>query len=51
MPWYNITGTKELGKNIVEGVSGIVVSPMRGWEAGGGVGLGMGVAKGKLITK
>lgn len=41
-------GTKELGKSIVEGVSGIVVSPLRGWEAGGGVGLGLGVAKGIL---
>ena len=41
-----LTGTKELGKNIVEGVSGIVVSPLRGWEAGGGVGLGLGVARG-----
>ena len=28
-------------------MSGIVVSPMRGWEAGGGVGLGLGVAKGR----
>ena len=42
------TGTKELGKNIVVGVSGIVVSPLRGWEAGGGVGLGLGVARGKI---
>jgi len=41
-------GTKELGKNIVEGVTGIVVSPYRGWETGGGVGFGMGVAKGLL---
>jgi vacuolar protein sorting-associated protein 13A/C len=35
-------GTKELGKNIMEGVSGVVVSPYRGWESGGGVGLGLG---------
>ncbi|KAJ1441155.1 hypothetical protein B484DRAFT_317530, partial [Ochromonadaceae sp. CCMP2298] len=41
-------GTQELGKNIVEGVAGIVVSPYRGWESGGGVGLGMGIAKGLL---
>jgi hypothetical protein len=41
-------GTQELGKNIVEGVTGIVVSPYRGWETGGGVGLGMGIAKGIL---
>eukprot|EP01036_Dinobryon_divergens_P026996 gene26996-35701_t len=41
-------GTKELGKNIVEGVTGIVVSPYRGWETGGSVGFGMGVAKGLL---
>jgi hypothetical protein len=41
-------GTQELGKNIVEGVTGIVVSPYRGWETGGGVGLGMGLAKGIL---
>ena len=43
-------GTKELGKNIVEGVTGIVVSPYRGWETGGGVGFGMGVAKGILVN-
>ena len=43
-------GTKELGKNIVEGVTGIVVSPYRGWETGGSVGFGMGVAKGILVT-
>ena len=42
-----LTGTRELGKNIVEGVSGFVVSPLWGWEAGGGVGLGLGVARGK----
>jgi hypothetical protein len=42
------TGTKELGKNIAEGVSGLVVSPYRGWEEGGGVGLGVGIAKGIL---
>ena len=42
-------GTKELGKNIVEGVAGIVVSPYRGWETGGSVGFGMGVAKGILV--
>ena len=41
-------GTQELGKNIVEGVTGIVVSPYRGWEQGGGVGFGVGVAKGIL---
>ena len=41
-------GTKELGKSIVEGVSGIVVSPYRGWEAGGGVGLATGMARGLL---
>lgn len=41
-------GTQELGKNIVEGVTGIVVSPYRGWETGGGVGFGMGIAKGIL---
>jgi hypothetical protein len=41
-------GTKELGKNIVEGFSGIVVSPYRGWEEGGGVGFGVGIAKGIL---
>eukprot|EP01035_Chromulina_nebulosa_P017712 gene17712-23304_t len=43
-----VIGTKELGKNIVEGVTGIVISPYRGWEEGGGVGLGMGIAKGIL---
>jgi hypothetical protein len=43
-----IVGTQELGKNIVEGVTGIVVSPYRGWETGGGVGFGYGVAKGIL---
>ncbi|CAK9250500.1 unnamed protein product, partial [Sphagnum jensenii] len=41
-------GTKELGKNIVEGVSGIVVSPYRGWEENGATGLGIGLAKGIL---
>lgn len=41
-------GTRELGKNIVEGVTGIVVSPYRGWESGGGIGFGVGVAKGIL---
>jgi hypothetical protein len=44
-----IVGTKELGKNIVEGVTGIVVSPYKGWETGGGVGFGMGIAKGILV--
>lgn len=43
-----MVGTQELGKNIVEGVTGIVVSPYRGWETGGGVGFGMGIAKGIL---
>jgi hypothetical protein len=43
-----IVGTKELGKNIVEGVTGIVVSPYRGWQADGGIGFGMGIAKGIL---
>jgi hypothetical protein len=41
-------GTKELGKNIVEGVSGIVVSPYRGWEENGAAGFGLGLAKGIL---
>ena len=41
-------GGKELGKNIYEGVSGIVVSPYRGWEEGGVVGFGGGIAKGLL---
>ncbi len=41
-------GTQELGKNIAEGVTGIVLSPYRGWETGGGVGFGMGIAKGIL---
>jgi hypothetical protein len=41
-------GGKELGKNIVEGFSGIVVAPYRGWEEGGSVGFGMGIAKGIL---
>jgi hypothetical protein len=43
-----MVGTQELGKNIVEGFTGIVVSPYRGWETGGGVGFGYGVAKGIL---
>lgn len=43
-----IVGTQELGKNIVEGVTGVVVAPMKGWETGGGVGFGVGVAKGVL---
>jgi len=30
------------------GVSGIVISPYRGWEAGGSVGFGVGIAKGLL---
>lgn len=41
-------GTQELGRNIVEGVTGIVVSPYRGWEQGGGVGLATGMARGIL---
>jgi hypothetical protein len=41
-------GTQELGRNIVEGVTGIVVSPYRGWESGGGVGLATGMARGIL---
>lgn len=41
-------GTQELGRNIVEGVTGIVVSPYRGWESGGGVGLATGMARGLL---
>lgn len=41
-------GTQELGKNIVEGFTGIVVSPYRGYETGGMSGFGMGIAKGLL---
>lgn len=41
-------GTKELGKSIAEGVAGILVSPYRGWEQGGAVGFGTGIAKGIL---
>ena len=41
-------GTKELGKNIAEGLSGIVVSPYRGWEEGGMKGFAKGVGKGLL---
>ena len=41
-------GTKELGKNIAEGLSGIVVSPYRGWEEGGVKGFAKGVGKGLL---
>lgn len=41
-------GTKELGKNILDGVTGIVTNPYRGWEQGGSVGFGFGVAKGIL---
>lgn len=41
-------GTRELGKNIVDGVTGIVKAPYRGWEEGGGVGFGVGIAKGLL---
>jgi hypothetical protein len=41
-------GTRELGKNIVDGVTGIVKAPYRGWEEGGGVGLSVGIAKGLL---
>ncbi|RYH29744.1 hypothetical protein EON65_07470 [archaeon] len=43
-----MVGTQELGKNIMEGVTGIVVAPYKGWESGGGVGLGVGIAKGIL---
>ena len=41
-------GTKELGKNILEGVTGVVVAPYRGWETGGGLGFSVGIAKGIL---
>ena len=41
-------GTKELGTNIVEGVAGIIVAPYKGWKEDGGVGLGIGIAKGLL---
>ena len=41
-------GGKELGKGIYEGVSGVVVSPYRGWQEGGVMGFGKGVAKGLL---
>lgn len=42
------SGSKDLGKNIVEGMSGIFESPLRGWETGGSLGFGMGVAQGLL---
>ena len=41
-------GTKELGHNIVEGVTGILVSPYRGWVEDGSLGLGLGIARGIL---
>ena len=41
-------GTKGLGQNIVDGVVGVIAEPMKGWETGGAVGLGLGLAKGIL---
>ena len=41
-------GTKGLSQNIVDGVVGVVAEPMKGWEKGGAVGLGLGLAKGIL---
>ena len=41
-------GSYEFGKNVFEGVTGIVVEPYRGWVAEGGKGLGKGIAKGIL---
>ena len=41
-------GTRELSKGVAEGISGVMVAPYRGWESGGGMGLGMGVARGLL---
>jgi hypothetical protein len=41
-------GSYEFGKNVFEGVTGIVVEPYRGWVEEGGKGLGKGIAKGIL---
>jgi hypothetical protein len=39
-------GSKEFGRNILEGVTGIVVEPYRGWVEEGGIGFGIGLARG-----
>jgi len=44
----HLCGYQELRKNIVEGVTGTVVNPIKKWETGGGVGFGVGVVKGLL---
>jgi hypothetical protein len=41
-------GGKEFGRDIFDGVTGIVMEPYRGWKEDGGVGLGKGLAKGLL---
>lgn len=41
-------GTKELGKNIAEGVTGIVFAPYRGMQESGASGFATGLAKGIL---
>jgi hypothetical protein len=43
-----VEGTRDLGKNIVDGVVGVVTEPYKGWESGGAMGLGLGFAKGIL---
>ena len=43
-----IAGGKELGSNIVEGITGLVTAPYRGYEEGGAKGMGIGFAKGLL---
>lgn len=41
-------GGMEFGRDILDGVTGIVMEPYRGWKEDGGVGLGKGIAKGLL---
>ena len=41
-------GSKEFGRNVIDGFTGIVLEPYRGWKEDGSIGLGKGLAKGLL---